>query len=789
MGGTAVSLLTYQFPLRKLIALEDHHPEAWPLGVEKWVHSICHQCPSGCGILGRVIDEKLVKIEGNPMHPVNRGKLCPLGQAGLQLLYNPDRLKGPLKRSGPKGSNQWQSVGWDEAIETIANQLKKLRRQRSPHLHAVLAKEDESDVGALFDRFMNSFGSPNYILNLSAKSTRTAQLFMKGLYELPAYDLENANFILSFEAPLLEYWHSPMQAQKAYGYLRQERMGVRAKIVQIDTRFSITAAKSDQWIPIRPGTHASLALGIAYVIVKEQLYDRRFIESQTFGFEDWVDGEGRSQQGFKNFVLRHYQPEQVAETTGIGVDTIVYIAKEFARTKPSIAIGGGATNDYTNATYTEMAIHALNALVGSLETPGGVLHQRGMHFALPRIRKDTIAQDGLSKKRIDESRTSRFPSHHADALCENILEGNPYSLESLWIVDENPVFESVLAQEWKEALRRVPLVVSFSSFLDETSKFADWILPHHTYLERQQLIKIPSVSKTPVVGLMQPIVKPLYNTRHVGDVILQIARRIKGVRKNFPWKDFKSFETHCLKSIFKAKRGTLFTNSFEEVHIKLLEDRGWWIPPHSSFQSFQKEFVKVGGWWDPAYPFRQWGRVFKTRSHKFEFFSQFLFDHLTRKSNRDAGEDQRYLPHAEAAKIDGDDAGFPFFMNLYKPLNLGGASAANQPWLQESLVPHLVARWSSWIEVNPKTAEKLGLRDKDLVWIESRTGRIETQLRFYAGVMPDTVNVPLGQGHTAVGRWAKMAGVNPYEIISKQRESLTSVFSHLTTRVKIYKAS
>ncbi|MBI3988394.1 MAG: molybdopterin-dependent oxidoreductase, partial [candidate division NC10 bacterium] len=326
-------------------------------GVEEWVTSTCGQCPAGCGIRVRVVDGKAVRIEGNPFHPVNRGGLCPKGVAGLQVLYNPDRLKGPLRRAGARGGGQWEPISWGEGIKTVVAKLALLRERGEPHRLMILSGRSEGLLHRLLARFAEAFGSPNS-LNFVAEAPRPANFFTQGITEPFAYDLERTGFLLSFGYPLVEGGASPVRQMRAYGLLRQGRPGHRARIVQVESRLSLTAAKADKWVPVKPGTLGALALGIAHILVKEGLYDKAFVEEFTFGFEDWKDRDGRWHLGFKRMVLEEYPPSVVSELTGVPLKTIIQLAREFSSAKPALAIGdrdGGASS---NETYAQMAIHA-----------------------------------------------------------------------------------------------------------------------------------------------------------------------------------------------------------------------------------------------------------------------------------------------------------------------------------------------------------------------------------------------------------------------------------------------
>jgi anaerobic selenocysteine-containing dehydrogenase len=203
-------------------------------------------------------------------------------------------------------------------------------------------------------------------------------LLTQGIYDLPAYDLENSNYLISFGSSFLEASRNPQRMVSGYSYLRRGRAN-RGKVVVFDPRQGVTGAKADEWIPIKPGTDAALALGIANVIIKTGQFDSDFVQNFAFGFEDFKDSTGKDHKGFKNFVLENYDPRRVEQITGISATTISRIAGEFAGNRPSVALvasKGGMLNGSFNGVLTAMAVHCLNGLVGSIESPGGTLTQR-----------------------------------------------------------------------------------------------------------------------------------------------------------------------------------------------------------------------------------------------------------------------------------------------------------------------------------------------------------------------------------------------------------------------------
>ncbi|MBI2153365.1 MAG: molybdopterin-dependent oxidoreductase [Candidatus Rokubacteria bacterium] len=792
----AGTMLATQFPSRKG-ASQEKTPKA---PEERWVPNVCLQCPAGCGILVRVVDGRAVKIEGNPEHPINLGRLCPKGHIGLQILYDPDRIKGPMRRVGARGEGKWERISWDEALDTVAKRLRGLRAKGEPHRLVVMSGRNRGQMGGLLDRFLDAYGSPNHVghSSICADGTAQAHYLTQGFKAYAGYDWDNTNYLLCFGGGFIEAWRPTTRLLRAFGHMRRERP-IRAKIVQVEPRFSVTAAKADEWIPINPGTDAALALGIAHVIVKEELYDQAFVAEHTFGFEGWVDEKtGKKHMGFKTLVLEQYPPKRVAEITGVPEATIIRLAREFATTPPAIAAGERGASMQTNGVYNRMAIHALNALVGSLEVSGGVIVQHGPPLTKwPEVVLDEIAKGGGKQPRIDYAGTKKYPlaGKVYQDMPEMILGEGPYPLDTLLLYYTNPMFSTPDVRRWEKAIEKIPFIVSFSPFLDETTAYADLILPDDTYLERwHDDVIYPSLGY-PVISLRQPVVKPLFDTRNTGDALIELAKRIGGsVARSFPWKDYRELIREKVKGLHEAQKGNIVAPTFDK---------------------FWEEFTEKGFWAAPPYKFRDWEHGFKTPSKRFEFFSQNLehkLEELAKKEVEKTKEkrkalteeqaleeilrgvqlkargDEVYLPHYEPIRHIGDPAKYPLLLNTYKLMTHAEGRGANSPWLQEILGVHVGVRWDSWVEINPETAKKLGIRDGDPVWVESVVGKIKTRAKLYPGAMPQVVNMPFELGHRAYGRYAKGRGVNPNEILVHENDRLGGLAGFFSTRVRVYKA-
>ncbi|GAB4504979.1 MAG: hypothetical protein Fur0043_19740 [Anaerolineales bacterium] len=740
------------------------------------VPTVCALCSSGCGMLARVADGRVVKLEGNPMHPINLGALCPKGQAAPELLYNPDRLTGPMKRD--RASGQWQEISWEEAVQMVAEQVKAARDAGHPEGVAFLYGQTRGQQRAFFHRFMQAIGSPNFVSkeSLNVAAAKLGVYLTQGVYAEPVYDLENSNYILAFGASLLEGGSNPQRMISGFTYGRRGRAN-RNKVVVIDPRQGVTGAKANEWIPIKPGTDAALALGIANVIIKSNLFDSDFVHNYSFGFDDFPGPGGKVRKGFKTFVLENYDPRKVEQITGVPSTTIARLAGEFASNKPAVAIlpgKGGLLNGSMEGVYAAMAVYMLNALVGSIEARGGVLTQQ--YFPMkdwPSLPSDATARKGLQAERVDGVGTVFPLARNAyQAVADRVLEG--YPLDVLFLYDANPVFDAPGGGKFAQAFEKIPFIVSFSSFMDESAEHADLVLPEPTFLERWQDDYIEGLGY-PGIALRQPVIEPLYNTMNTGDFLLKLAETLGGpIAKAFPWKSYEEVLQYRLAGI--------------GADWETLKELGVWLVPGYRYakRGSQRWVDEIVGR----------DRLNSPRDGHFDFYSRELYalfgekksDELAALGITQSG-DGVFLPHHEDAPMSGDEAEYPFTLNVITLMSLGPKSeAANMPTLQEISGMTVHETWSSWLEMNPEAARERGLRDKDEVWVESPFGKVQTKVRFVKGLRPDVVNLPYNQGHTAVGRFAKGRGVNGLELLSPASEPVSGLAAFTNTRVKVYRA-
>ncbi|NIO47826.1 MAG: molybdopterin-dependent oxidoreductase [Candidatus Aminicenantes bacterium] len=767
-GGISLSLPLYNCALDKLS--DSTQQNSWLSGIESWIPTVCQACPGGCGIFVRVVDDRAVKIEGNPIHPLNRGRVCPRGQAGLQVLYSPERIKSPMKKVGRRDSRKWEIINWEEAINAVSSRLLELRNSEKSHTIAFMGQNSSHTTEDLITRFLKVYGTPNYIKLDDWTTLKKAYHLTQGIHDLLALDLENSKYVLSFGADFLTNWPTSMENQRIYGEKRSKR---NIKIVQAEPRFSLCASRADKWIPINPGTEGLLAIGIASVIVKEKLYNERYLDRFALQFEDWIDDRGIKQKGFKSAILGEVRLDHISDVTGVPLRTIIEVAKEFSSTQPAVAVADYNLSFQTKGLFSVLAIHSLNALIGNIDSPGGLLRQRRAPLGdMPPVKLDKRAERGMSQPRIDGVSGNELTSHTdgIEKFCENILNKDPYEINCLFLSNNSLNLSSPISKKVKEALKNIPFIVSFSSFLDDANSFADIILPDSSFFEKWQESQVSPMSKIPIVGICQPAVKPLYQSKPFDDVILTLAKKMGSpISQNFPWSSFKELLLDRLKGLFEAKRGSVFTSPPEEEQLRLLEERGWWVPQHASSEAFMKGLLEKGGWQDPSYHFNERSYIYQTPSRKFEFFSLLKTQEI----------------HPE---FSGDENEYPFILYLYDlPFN-SDFNGVNMPWHQETIGFRFNLGWHTWVEINPETAKKLNIQDKELVWVESPYGKIKVIVKIFSGIIPHVVSIPLGKEEDVPGQKNARKIIDPLVLIGETHDVQTGVLSRQSTRVKIYKS-
>jgi anaerobic selenocysteine-containing dehydrogenase len=727
-SGAVTALQSCGSPEQQLIRFipdEDLVP-----GIATWKPSVCTLCSASCGTLVRVMegDAEVVrkgrtglvkmglakKLEGNPDHPISRGKLCARGHAALQVLYHPDRLSGPLKRRGPRGSADFQEVSWDGALAELNSHLSELRSSGDAASLAFLTRPLRGQCRELIERFLKAFGAPPSISYepLDEAVLRQANLLSFGSAALPTLDLARADYLISFGADFLGTWNSPVAQSVGYGEMRQGRPGRRGKFVQVESRMSQTGANADEWIPCRPGMEGVLALGIAHVILRDKLRPRDARSRAAALLAGWSEG------------LPDYAPDSVAQQTGVTPETIARLAHEIAAVESSAVVIADAPLAQTNGMFNALAVNALQALLEAGRSQPPILS-----FTPKPPLETTVPARAATQANFSA----------LGALTQSILKDQPHAPKVMLLYDANPLFGAPATLQLREAIAKIPYIVSFGSFLDETNAFADLILPDHAPLE-SWIDDIPESGATQaVVSLAPPAVHPLHNTRAMPDVLLDIAQRIGGpAAAALPWKSYDAM--------------------LRAAYVPLRQHSG--SAAAQSEDDFWTRITTQGGWWSTSTP--------------------------TAPRVEAAAAAPTHAPAKFAApEFDGSAEEFPFFFVPFASQSFRDGSLAHLPWLQEMPDVITTAMWSSWVEINPKTAAQLRIQQGELIEISSSHGSVRAPAILSPGIAPDVVAMPIGQGHEKFGRFAAGRGANPLFILAPLTERETGALAWGATRVKL----
>ena len=679
---------------RRWVILEPYvlPPEEQLAGQPTWYASTCRQCPAGCGIVVRIMNGRALKIEGNPEHPLNQGKLCALGQTGPQLLYNPDRLPGPVKQA-QRGSQQYQPIEWNEALNTLYTRLAAAGSK-------VAVWGDSTMSGHLYDlfnRFTTAIGAPAPVvfdLHTALDGAGVLSDVDKALWQdanLPAYDVANADMVLSFGADFASTWLSSTRYGIEYGHFRSQPMGKRGYLVQFEPRMSATGAKADQWVPLRPGTEGLVAQAIA-----------RLIADQGAGPADRV---ARAKALAGNVDIA-----SVANTSEVTVADLSSLARAFATTARPMAIPGTALAGFANGVQAATAVQALNLIAGTLGQAGGM------------SLSPAPAQPAFS----------RLPNSSFGDIQNLISHMQSGQVQALLIHGANPVYSLPPAVGFLKALAQVPFVVSFAPIVDETAAWADLVLPDHTYLESWGYDVVSPGFGIPVISSQQPVVVPFTDSRATGDVLLSVARGIPATAKALPWTDEVEFLKEMVNQLGPGAAG----GSSPDVLFARFQQHGGWWPAQSSTAApptpTTAQPVQVG-----------------------------------------------------ATTYQGSAQDYPYYLHLYTTPLLGDGSGANLPWLQGSPDPLTTIAWQTWVELNPVTGRQIGLVNGDVVKVTSPHGEIEAPVYLYPAIRPDTIAIPLGQGHSSSGRYARDRGVNAMQLVGAEVDASGSHLAWASSRVKI----
>jgi thiosulfate reductase/polysulfide reductase chain A len=658
--------------------------------VEKKIRSICQACHCNCGVIVHLKDGKVTRVTGDPDHPMNRGFICVKGQAQPDLLYHPDRLKYPLKRTGGRGEGKWQRVTWDEALDNIAEKLTAVQAKYGAESIAVMTGTGPRTGNNTARLLCLMLGTPNRISvdnHICFAPSALAETFTYGqmttMMEIGP-DYQNADCILVWGA-------NPVNSHPPRGEeIVQAKRKRNVKLIVIDPRRNPLAAMADIWLQVRPGTDLALALGMINHIINEELYDKDFVARWCYGFNE-----------LKKHV-QSYLPEKVAEITQLPADIIKKAARLYAGTKPAVLHHRIGLEHNVNSTQADRAMAILVALTGNLDVKGGNLFQQlPQGFFNPCNRLN-------SPKEVNEKHINRsvYPLAtgfvHCALAVEAMLHGRPYPLKAIYCTTGNPVVNMQNSKKMWQALLNLDLLVVADFFMQPTAELADFVLPASTWLEKDDMGDFPNLMYNNYIAAGQKAVEPLYECWDDRKILFELGKRINWPnRVPMPWRDVGELNNAMVKNM--------------GITFKELQEKGYIIEPMR-----YRKYAENG---------------FRTPTGKVELSSTMM---------EKFGYDKLPVYHEPPES----PVSTPELLSRYPLILITGSRDVCHFNTEGRQIPKLRKLMPDpLIDIHPDTAGETGIAEGDWVWLETpqiEGERVKFKARITTDVKPGVVHAPHG---------------------------------------------
>jgi thiosulfate reductase/polysulfide reductase chain A len=689
------------------------------------IPSTCNMCVNRCGIMCYVKNGVLEKIDGDPRNPLSGGGLCAKGQAGVMQLYDPDRIKYPMIRTGKRGEGKWRRASWDEAFDYTADHLARIVKKHGPQ--ALLWSSSTELSEAFFVKLGKYIGTPNFARHATLCLASRNVGYFATLGGVPGSDLANARYILMFGANRLESFETPDNINLVEGLARG------ARLVVVDPRMTVTAAKG-QWLPIRPRTDMALTLALMHVLIKHDLYDKTFVRNATVGFP-----------ALKAHVKK-YTPEWAAKETGIPAATIVSMAHEMAAAAPAVVIYPGRRSSwYTNDTQFRRTLGMLTGLLGAIDARGASNFGAGA-VTLGDIEWEIEPLDVA--ERVDGFNEKNFPlAAHEDGgyvhLRDTLLQGKgKYPVKGWMVYKQNPLAAMLDSSKTLKLMEQMDFIGVIDIQPSQTAWMADIILPETTYLERLDPIWAPPARRK-FIGIRQPVVAPQFESKPLLDIIKGLAAKLDK-RHHFETPLSKAFN-FTIEQYVDAQLKAL------PIDRKTLMKEGIWLAPPET-----AEFGR----------YRRGEKKFSTPSGKIEFVAE-----------RFQRNGYPPLPVYEPPKEE------PGKQRLVtgRPAWYTHSSNQNNPWLN-ALQPE------NDIWIHPDVAHAKGIRDGEVVRVRSAAGEVRIKALVTPRIRKDTVYMAHGFGSRSTGQTTvKGRGGADETLMVSQADTITNNQAMHETFVEILK--
>lgn len=550
-----------------------------------YISSMCEMCVWRCGVRAKIVEGRVVKLDGNPEHEHSRGNLCPRGQSGLMNTYDPDRVLTPLIRVGKRGEGKFREASWDEALDLVASKMLEIKDKYGAE--AMVFSSTHNLSQPLFENLLYAFGSPNYGTqrSLCFNAMIVANLMTYGMEEPGRIYNDKLKYILLTGRNLLE----AISTSETHDLVTAIDRG--AKVVYLDPRFTKTAAKASEWLPIKPGNDLAFHLALLNIIIGEKLYDAAFVEKYTIGFDE-----------LKKEVSR-YTAEWAAPLTGIPAETISRIAHELAEAAPNVLVHNGwRTSNFINSFHTQRAISIMNALLGNwgkvmVASAGEESGALGVppQPAYPRV--SALRLDGVPWKYP----VVPFKIGVFQELRDNIVSGDPYQARGWFISRQNPIMSIPDRGKTLEAFGKLDFIVTVDIIMNDTAWFSDVILPEASYLERYDPL-LPVGDK---VFIRQPVIEPQGEAKSALWIYKQLGTKL-GLGDFFQYEDEEDYLRQQLKPL-GADLEEVKAKGYAELHESGEGGDFSWTTPSGKIELFSNTLSAVGfpgvpTWEEPPQP-------------------------------------------------------------------------------------------------------------------------------------------------------------------------------------------
>jgi len=627
--------------------------------------------------------------------------LCPRAYAIRQIVYAPNRLKYPMKRTAEKGEGLWEKISWDEGLSTIADKLKEIKEKYGPEASAFdFGHRRTGFFKPYYYRFANCFGTPNMSGNthICTAPRRLAFSYTFGVYGLDPYldggmysDFQNTQCAIIWGTNPLH--SSPPKTGKAI--IESKERG--AKLINIDPKFTFLASIANEYVRIRPGTDGALALGMLNVIINEELYDKDFVRKWTSGFDELRE------------LVKDYPPETVEKMTWVPADQIRKISRMYATAKPACIELGVGVEQQTNSTQAFRAIYILMAVTGNIDVPGGnILY--GLSKFVPGPRWLTLDDHKIDAKRLtvkDFPLIGKIGTSHfkipAPAIWDAILKGKPYPIKAMIIAGANSTLVYANQEVVREALKKLDLLVVIDPYMTPTAELADILLPAASTFEWTYQVKPLDIRGA--IRLRRKVIEPLWESRPEPEIIFELARKM-GYEKEFPWKNTREamdWELKhyglTLKQLEEERYKEFVKRTRERIQVKFRKyEKDGFPTPSQKVEIYSKQFKKYG--YNPMPVYKEPAESPISRPDLADRYPLILT----------TGQHTALYTHSMFRDI---------------------------PWLREFMQENL-------LDIHPETARKLDIKDGDFVFVESPRSRIKIRAKITKGIHPKIVSMRHG---------------------------------------------